>query len=111
MKALVEPLPLVPAMWMMLRGLKSGGWFYGCSALVNEKYLVWDASCRGRLWLHDRSRGATHTSYPALRHHSIISGMAFLFMLRPDLRMASTTAKLDWRVLSAAMAALLARCQ
>ena len=50
-----------------------------------------------------RSREA-HTSYPILRHHSIISGMACLFMPRPDWRMALTMEALDWRLLSALMA-------
>lgn len=45
-----------------------------------------------------------HTSYPSLRHHSIISGIAFLFMLLPDFLMASTMAKLVCNVLSAATA-------
>lgn len=46
-----------------------------------------------------------HTSYPVLRHHSIISGIACLFMPRPDFRMASTMEKLDCSVFSAATAA------
>lgn len=46
-----------------------------------------------------------HTLYPILLHHSIISGMAALFMPRPDLRMASTIAKLDCSVFNAATAA------
>lgn len=45
-----------------------------------------------------------HTSYPILRHHSTISGIAFLFMLLPDFLMASMTAKLVCSVFKAATA-------
>lgn len=45
-----------------------------------------------------------HTSYPILRHHSTISGIAFLFMLLPDFLMASMTPKLVCNVFKAATA-------
>lgn len=45
-----------------------------------------------------------HTSYPTLRHHSTISGIAFLFMPMPAFLMASKTTKLLCNVLSAVMA-------
>lgn len=45
-----------------------------------------------------------HTSYPILRHHSIISGMAVLFMPMPDFLIASTIVKLLCNVLRAATA-------
>lgn len=45
-----------------------------------------------------------HTSYPILRHHSIISGIAVLFMSLPDFLIASTIAKLLCSVLRAATA-------
>jgi hypothetical protein len=46
-----------------------------------------------------------HTSYPILWHHSIISGIANLFIPRPDFLMASTIEKLDCSVFNAATAA------
>lgn len=46
-----------------------------------------------------------HTSYPILWHHSIISGIACLFMPRPDFLIASTMEKFDCSVFSAATAA------
>ena len=52
----------------------------------------------------DYLRAKTHTSYPILLHHSIISGMAFLFIPRPDFLMASTMEKFDWSVFKAAIA-------
>ena len=45
-----------------------------------------------------------HTSYPILRHHSIISDIAFLFMLLRDFLMESTIAKLVCNVFRAATA-------
>lgn len=45
-----------------------------------------------------------HTSYPILRHHSIISGIASLFKLLPDFLMESTIAKLLCNVFRAATA-------
>lgn len=51
--------------------------------------------------------GEAHTSYPILRNHKSISGMACLFMPWPDFRMASTMEKFDWRVFRAAMASCL----
>lgn len=45
-----------------------------------------------------------HTSYPILRHHSIISGIESLFTALPDFRIASTTAKLLCKVLRVATA-------
>lgn len=45
-----------------------------------------------------------HTSYPILRHHSIISGIAVLFMSLPDFLIASTIEKLLCNVLRAATA-------
>lgn len=88
MNALVEPLPLVPAMCMVFNGLKSEG----CQKIP-------------LLAFHDQDFGmqrkASHTSYPILRHQSIISGMAFLCRLWPDFRMALTIEKLDCRVFKA----------
>lgn len=46
----------------------------------------------------------TRTSCPIFLHHSIISGMACSFSLRPDFLMASMTAKLLCNVLSDATA-------
>ncbi len=86
MSALVEPLPLVPEMWMGLSRSKSDG--YGFS--VHSSFIVFFAT--------------SQTSYPSLRHHSIISGIEFLFMLLPDFLIASTMEKFDWSVFSAAIA-------
>lgn len=55
--------------------------------------------------LRDGRHCELHTLYPILLHHSIISGIAALFMPRPDLRIASTIAKLDCSVFNAATAA------
>jgi hypothetical protein len=45
-----------------------------------------------------------HTWYPIFWHHSIISGIASSFKLRPDFRIASTIEKFDCNELRAAMA-------
>lgn len=45
-----------------------------------------------------------HTSYPILRHHSIISGIESLFTALPDFRIASTMVKLLCKVLRVATA-------
>lgn len=88
MKAEVEPLPLVPAMWMRFKRLKSSG-YRTPGSVGTVCFIVPDDE---------------HTSYPIFRVHSTISAIACWFILLPDLRIASTTAKLDWSVLRAATA-------
>ena len=87
MIALVEPFPFVPAMCIMFKALNSDGCPSPQSPALDRLVAL-----------------EAHTSYPILRHHSIISGIAFWFKLLPDLRMASTIAKLLCKVLRAATA-------
>ena len=90
MKALVEPFPLVPEMCIAFNRSRSDG----CQS--SQPSCVCKTSFAVMV--------EAHTSYPILRHHSIISGIAFLFMLMPDFLMASMTAKLVCSVLRAATA-------
>ncbi len=90
MKALVEPFPLVPDICIAFNRSRSDG------------YQSSQPSCFCRTPLAVIVEA--HTSYPILRHHSIISGIAFLFMPLPDCLMACTMAKLVCNVLRAATA-------
>lgn len=53
---------------------------------------------------NDGERWEEPTVYPILLSHSIISGMAFWFMLPGFFRTASNVAKLDWKELRVAIA-------
>ena len=86
-KALVEPFPFVPAMCIRFRRLKSEG----CHQA--QPCLLWSAEAAG-----------AHTSYPILRTHATISGIASSFIRLRSCLMDSMTAKLLWRVLRAATA-------
>lgn len=86
----VEPLPLVPAMWMGLRVSKSAGYNLQSEERTTTTYLTVFAP----------------TSYPMRRTHDSISGMARVFHPGPAFLMASTIEKLLCKPLSAATAAL-----
>ena len=91
MKALVEPLPLVPAMCIRFSRSRSDG----CQSS--------QPSCVcGRLGLAVTVEA--QTSYPSFRHHSIILGIESLAMALPDFLTNSTIAKLLCKVLRAATA-------
>ncbi len=90
MKALVEPFPLVPDICIAFNRSRSDG----CQSSQPSCF------CTTPLAVIVEA----HTSYPILRHHSIISGIAFLFMPLPDCLMACTMAKLVCKVLRAATA-------
>ena len=60
MIALVEPFPFVPAICIMFKALNSDGCVCPQPPVLNISVAL-----------------EAHTSYPILRHHSIISGIAF----------------------------------